>query len=348
MKINTALLSFGMSGSVFHAPFIYAHEGFHLAGAWERSKKRIEEKYPGTRSYATCEELLADDSIDLVVVNTPNNTHYDYTKKALLAGKHAIVEKPFTVTAKEGEELIQIARDQNKKLSVYHNRRFDSDHKTIWKVLNDHLLGDIVEAELHFDRYRIDLSPKQHKETAGAGTGSLYDLGSHLIDQALQLFGRPEAVFADILTLRPSSQVDDFFELLFYYPSKRVRLRCSYLVREPGPATIIHGVKGSFIKPRGDVQEAELQAGKTPGRPGWGKEDELTKGILHTETDGIVIRKKIESEAGNYMEYYDKMYHAIANDKPVPVSAEDAVDVIRVIKAAFLSRKYSKVVTLEF
>lgn len=346
--INTALLSFGMSGSVFHAPFIHAHKGFHLHGAWERSKKIIEEKYPGTKSYPTYEELLADPDIHLVVVNTPNYTHYEYTKKALLASKHVIVEKPFTVTVKEGEELIQIAKDQNKKLSVYHNRRYDSDYVTVAKVLKNGLLGEIVEAELHYDRYRLELSYKQHKENAGPGTGALYDLGSHLIDQALQLFGKPDAVFADILTLRPSSEVDDFFELLFYYSDKRVRLRCSYIVREPVSASVIHGRKGSFVKPRGDVQETELQDGKKPGRPGWGKEDDSTKGILHTESDDIVIRKIIASEKGNYMGYYEQMHDAIVNDKPVPVSAEDAVDVIRIIEAAFLSSQQQKVVRPEF
>src|SRR2546423_3691624 len=246
--INTALCSFGMSGWVFHAPFISVNPGFHLYGVLERSKNLAQQKYPGIKTFRTMEELLADSEVELVVVNTPNYTHYDYTKMALLAGKHVIVEKPFTINSKEGEELIKLANKQNKKLSVYHNRRFDSDFRTVRKILQQNLLGELVEAEIHYDRFKEELSPKIHKETPGPGTGSLFDLGSHLIDQALQLFGEPEQLFADIQIIRPNSKVDDYFEILFYYPHLRVRLKCSYLVREALPAYIIHGFRGSFIK----------------------------------------------------------------------------------------------------
>ena len=344
--INTAICSFGMSGWVFHAPFISTNPGFHFYAVWERSKNLAQEKYPNVKVYRTLEEMLADQSVELVVVNTPNATHYDYTKQSLLAGKHVICEKPFTVTVAQAEELIQIAATQNKQLSVFQNRRYDSDYKTIKSVLDQKLLGDIVEAEFHFDRYKEELSPKLHKETATPGTGSLYDLGSHLIDQALQLFGMPQALFADIAAMRPISQVDDYFELLFYYPSSRVRIKASYQVREALPGYVIHGSKGTFIKPKTDMQEAQLQSGMLPTEDGYGTEPETEKGLLHTEVEGKIIREYIPSLKGNYTDYYEGMYQAIRNNKQVPVTAEDGMKVIRIIEAAFQSSKERRVIDL--
>lgn len=264
--INTALCSFGMSGLVFHSPFLKVNPGFIFYGVWERTKNIAAEKYPGVKTYRSLEEMLKDDAVELVIVNTPNASHFEYASKALEAGKHVIVEKPFTISVDEGNKLIELAKKQDKKISVYHNRRFDSDYKTIKKVIEGNLLGELVEVEMHYDRYKEELSPKLHKETPGPGTGSLPDLGSHLIDQALQLFGIPEKIFADIQSLRPISQVDDYFELLLYYKKLRVRLKSSYVVREPLPGNILHGLKGSFIKPKTDVQEELLQAGNIPGK----------------------------------------------------------------------------------
>ena len=344
--INTALCSFGMSGWVFHAPFITVNPGFNFYAVLERSKNLAQEKYPGVKTYRTLEALLADDSVELLIVNTPNNTHYDFTKKALQAGKHVIVEKPFTITTGEANELIALAEKKNLKLTVYHNRRYDSDYKTIKKVLDKKLLGDIVEAELHFDRYKEELSPKIHKETPGPGTGSLYDLGSHLIDQALQLFGIPDKLFADIQPMRPISKVDDYFDILFYYEKLRVHLKASYSVREALPGYIFHGLKGSFIKPKTDVQEDMLKAGIMPGKSDWGKEPDSEKGLLHTEIDGKIIREYITSEQGNYGEYYDGVYEVIRNNKPLPVTAEDALNVIKIIEAAYKSNETKCVVYL--
>ena len=344
--INTGLCSFGMSGWVFHAPFIQVHQGFNLYSVWERTKNLAAEKYPGIKTFRTIEDMLADDSLELVVVNTPNYTHYDYAKKILQAGKHVIIEKPFTVTVAEGEELIALAAKQNKKISVYHNRRYDSDYKTVRKILGEGWLGNIVEAEIHYDRFKTELSPKQHKETPGPGTGCLYDLGSHLIDQALQLFGKPQAVFADIVVMRPVSKVDDYFELLLYYPSHRVRIKASYQVREALPGYVFHGTKGSFIKPKTDVQETMLQAGKVPGGSDWGVEPENEKGLLHTEKDGKIIKEYVPSLQGNYGEYYEGIFNAIRKNAGVPVSAEDGLKVIQIIEAAFKSSKEKCVIHL--
>lgn len=345
--INTALCSFGMSGWVFHAPFIVADTRFKLYAVWERTKDLAEQKYPGIKTYRTLEEMLTDDAVELVIVNTPNVTHYDYTKKALLAGKHVIVEKPFTVAVEEGGELIELALQQNKKLSVYQNRRYDSDYRTIKKILNENLLGALVEAEFHFDRYSEILSPKTHKEIPVKGTGALYDLGSHLIDQALQLFGMPAAVFADIRAARPISKVDDYFDLLLYYPDLRVRIKSSYQVREPLPGYILHGSKGSFIKAKTNIQEEALTAHQVPGSEGWGTEPDSERGLLHTDKDGKVTREYIPSETGNYADYYDGIYEAIRNDKEVPVTAEDGLKVIKIIEAAFKSSKEKKVIKIK-
>ena len=344
--IKTALCSFGMSGLVFHSPFLSINPGFNFYAVWERTKNEAQKKFPNVITYRTLDEMLSDELVELVIVNTPNYTHFEYAQKALQAGKHVIVEKPFTVTVKEAQQLIDLAKKQNKILSVYQNRRYDSDYKTIKKVLDKKLLGEVVEAEFHFDRYREELSPKQHKEVPGPGTGVLYDLGAHLIDQALQLFGWPSKLFADIRTIRPVSKVDDYFEVLLYYPNLRVRLKASYSVREALPGYIIHGLKGSFIKPKTDVQEALLQAGSIPGGADWGREPETEKGLLHTEIDGVEERKYIDSEQGNYDDYYSGIYEAIRNNKPVPVTAEEGMNVIRIIETAFESSEAQKVIQL--
>jgi predicted dehydrogenase len=344
--INTAILSFGMSGRLFHAPFLQLHEGFDFYAVWERSKNLAQEIYPAVKTYRTLEELLSDEAVELVIVNTPNYTHFEYAKKALEAGKHVIVEKPFVVNSTEGEELLALANQKSRLALPYQNRRWDSDFKTVKKIVDEEWLGRLVEAEFHFDRYKEELSPKQHKETPGPGTGALYDLGAHIIDQALHLFGYPQAVFADIRIIRPRSRVDDYFEVLLYYPDMRVRLHGSYLVREPLPSYILHGSMGSFIKWRADVQEADLQAGKTPGTPDWGIEPVTERGLLHTESGGEVIRESVPTLAGNYLDYFEGIYEAVRNGAIPPVTGRDGVHIIQIIEAAFKSSEEKRVITL--
>lgn len=345
-KIKTALLSYGMSGRVFHAPFLELHAGFELTGSWERSKKLIQNDYPQVKSYGSLEELLADE-IDLVIVNTPVETHYEYAKKALLAGKHALVEKAFTTTAAEAEELLAIAKEKNLKLTVYQNRRWDSDFKTVKQVVDQGLLGDIVEAEFHFDRYNPNLSPKMHKETANAGAGIIKDLGPHLIDQALYLFGYPDAVFADIRILREGSLVDDYMDILLYYPDKRVRLKAGFLVREAIVAYAVHGKKGSFLKSRGDIQEDVLKTGEKPNVTTWGTEPEDKAGLLHTEINGEVVRKTIPTLQGNYYDLFDGLYVSITQDKEEPVTAEDGIRTMKIIDAAIASSEQKRSIDLK-
>jgi scyllo-inositol 2-dehydrogenase (NADP+) len=344
--INTALCSFGMSGRVFHAPFVHTHPGFNLYSVWERSKNLAQQIYPAVKTERSLEALLADDEVELVVVNTPSITHFNYTKQALLAGKHVVVEKPFTATVQEAEELTALAAAQNRLLSVYHNRRYDSDFRTIKKVLDEGWPGELVDVSFHYDRYVPQLSPKPHKETPTPAVGCLYDLGSHLIDQALQMFGMPVKLFADMAANRPGSQVDDYFDIKLWYPSFRVTLKSSYFVREALPACQLHGKKGSFIKSRADVQEALLQAGAMPGGEGWGIEPETGRGLLHTERNGVVVKEWIPSERGNYGGYYEGLYEALVNGGPVPVTPQEGRNVIAVIEAAQKSWRQGAIVEL--
>lgn len=344
--INTALCSIGMSGVVFHAPFIINHSGYHLHSIWERTKNITTEKYPQAKQFRHLDEMLEDENIDLVVVNTPNVTHYEYVKKALNAGKHVVVEKPFAPSTANCEELISLAKEKNKILTVYHNRRYDSDFLAIKKLLDQKLIGKIKEAEFHYDRFDENLSYKLHKEINEKGTGCLYDLGSHLIDQALVLFGSPEYVFADIFNMRPVSKVDDYFEVLLYYNGFRVRLKASYQVREAIPAFVLHGDKGSFIKKRSDVQERNLLSGRMPDEKDWGTELETSAGILNTEINGELIRERVISPQGNYMNFYDKLYNSICNNEPLPVTAEEGMSVIKIIEAAIKSSEEKKVIKL--
>ncbi len=344
-KIRTALLSYGMSGKVFHAPFLHIHPGFELVGSWERSAKKIADDYPEARSYDTLEKLLFD-NIDLVIVNTPVATHFEYAKKALLAGKHVLVEKAFTTTVAEAEELKALAEEKGLKLAVFQNRRWDSDFKMVRNIVESGLLGHIVEAELHFDRYNPQLSPKTHKETLNDGAGILKDLGPHLIDQALTLFGMPGSLFADIRTTRDKSLVDDYIDILLFYPEFRVRIKSGFFVMEPVPSYIFHGKKGSLLKPRGDVQEDDLKAGIKPSEANWGFELEEKDGILHYEENGIVIKKKVSAPAGNYYDFFDALYNAIAENKPVPVTAQDGVNVMKIIEAATESSLRKETITI--
>lgn len=344
--INTGLLSFGMSGRVFHAPFLTVHPGFKLKAVVERSKKTAAQLYPGITSYNAVEELLADKEIQLVVVNTPVDTHFEFVKQALLAGKHALVEKAFTTTVAEAETLRDLAKQKGLSLTVYQNRRWDSDFKTVQHVLQQNWLSEIVEAEIRFDRYNPALSPKAWKETGSAGTGVLMDLGSHIIDQALTLFGVPQAVSADLRKTREHSLIDDNIDILLYYPDKRVRLHAGMFNREALPGYVLQGRNGSFLKPRADVQEDTLKEGVVPNTTTWGTEPAEKAGMLHTEINGVVERKTVPTLKGNYYDLFEGVYQSVAHGKPEIVPAQDGVNVMRIIEAAKQSSEQKEVVEL--
>jgi len=344
--IRTAILSFGMSGQVFHAPFLHQHPGFALLGSWERTRKQIADRYPGARSFDSLEAVLRESDVELVVINTPTYTHYEYAKRVLEAGKHAVVEKAFTTTAAEAIELQVLATRKNLKLAVFQNRRWDSDFQTVRSVVAEGRIGEVIEATLAFPRYDPKLSPKTHKEDPGPGAGILKDLGPHLIDQALVLFGVPEEVFADIAVTRPQSQVDDYFDVLLRYEYVHVHVKAGYFFREPLPGYVLHGRKGSFLKSRADVQESQLKAGMTPVSEGYGREPNAERGLLHTEFEGRVIRETIETLPGNYMDFYEGVYRSISANEPEPVTAQDGVNVMRILDAAVVSWEENRLVHL--
>lgn len=345
-QIKTALLSYGMSGKVFHAPFIELHPGFELVGSWERSKKLIQQDYPQVTSFESLDSILNDAAIELVIVNTPVATHFEYAKKALEAGKHILVEKAFTTTVAEAQELTDLANKNGLKLCVFQNRRWDSDFKTVQKIIKEEWLGDLVEAEFHFDRYNPLLSPKVHKETVNDGAGILKDLGPHLIDQALCLFGMPNAVSGDIRITRAHSLVDDWIDLTLFYDNFRMRLKAGFFVREAHPAYTIHGKKGSFLKARGDIQEDELKLGKKPNLQDWGSEAENLQGLLHTESKGKVIKEKTPTLQGNYYDLFDGLYQSIVQNSSEPVTGQEGVHVMKIIEAAIESNLTKKVINL--
>lgn len=344
--ISTALLSFGMSGKLFHAPFLEAHPGFLLSTVWERSQQVAQQMYPNIQTVLSLDEILQNPSIELVIINTPTSTHYEYAKQVILSGKHAVVEKAFTTTVEEATSLCQLAKENQVSISVFQNRRWDSDFQTVRSILKSGELGEIMEAEFHYDRFKEALSPKLHKETPQLGAGVVYDLGPHLIDQALVCFGFPQQIFADIRITRTGSKVDDYFEILLYYPNLRVRLKSGYFYREPIPAFTLFGKKGSFLKSRADVQENDLLANIPLQSDKWGMEPESEQGYLHTERNGSVIQEKVISEKGNYGKYYENIYQHIRNHAPLDVTGEDGICVMKIIEAAYQSNQEQKVIAL--
>lgn len=337
-SIKTALLSYGKSGKVFHGPLLKVHPGFEVIKIWERTKSEAAALFNKSRIVRTLEEVLQDESLELVVVNTPDITHFDYTKKALLAGKHVVVEKPFVVESAHGEELIALAKQLGLLLTVFHNRRWDGGFLTVRSVLEQKLLGRLVEYEAHFDRYR-NFVPSVWKETVAGGSGTVRNLGSHIIDQVLCLFGKPSAVYGDIRKMREGSEVDDFFDIDLFYENTKVKLRGSYLVREPGPHFILHGTEGSFLKWGLDPQEDLLSAGHLPNEPNWGAEDEKHWGLLNTSLNGLHWQGKLETLRGNYSAFYTNLYEAIRGRAALAVKPEESLLGIKVIEAAFESAK---------
>jgi predicted dehydrogenase len=348
--VKVGLCAFGMSGKVFHAPFLKEHPGFFISGIVERSKEESKEKYPEATIYRSVEEMLNNADIDVVVVNTPVQTHFEYAKTALNAGKNVIVEKPFTVTLEEAEDLVKLADEKGLFLSVYQNRRFDRDYLQVQKIIQGNTLGKLKEVEMRFDRFRTEASGKQHKENPEQmGSGSLHDLGSHLIDQATQFFGYPQKLFADIFSMKGKQFANDYFEILLYYPDDlRVRLKSSVFSKEAHYAYILHGDKGSFLQERTDDQENELVAGVIPeyGKE-WTKPLKETDGILNfinenSETERFLI----SSEAGNYMNYYQQIYEYIVFGYALPSSGNEVIQNMRIIEAAEESAKEEKIINL--
>lgn len=336
--IRSALVSFGISSKTFHAPFLTTMPEFELVAVVERNSELSKEKYPWITVYKNIEDLLKDDRIELVVITSPNETHFPYAKMVLEAGKNVVVEKPFTNTSAEAMELVELTKKSGKVCSVYHNRRYVADYLTMKDILQKKLLGDLHEFEAHYDRYRPD--PRTYglwREKPTPGSGVFYDLGSHLVDQALQLFGPPKYIIADIRKQKPYSVVDDYFDVRLDYGFLKVLVKSGMLVREMGPRYMMHGTKGSFIKYGEDPQEELLKAGELPVGPEWGKEPESQFGLIHTEIDGKVIREIYPSVQGGFGAYYKNLYKSIREGAPVLESPANGYNVIRIIELAFES-----------
>jgi len=345
-RIGVGIASFGMSGKVFHAPLLTHHENFRLVRIIERSTSDASSLYPNSTVSRSIDDLLTDSDVELVVVNTPDQTHFELAKRCLEAGKHVVVEKPFTQTVEQGEELIRLAGKNGKVLTVFQNRRWDGDFLTVRRIIERKLLGQLVDFESRYDRYRNYIQAGTWKERQSSGSGLLYNLGSHMIDQAMVLFGVPVAVTAHLKTMRTGGEVDDWFDVRLHYDDVNVAIRSSYLVREAGPRFVLHGTKGSFVKYGIDPQEEALKQGLAPGGAHWGKESQEWWGLINTEIDGASKKATVETRPGNYSAFYDSVFNRITAGAPLAVTPQEALNVIRVIETAKRSEQTKQTVFL--
>jgi scyllo-inositol 2-dehydrogenase (NADP+) len=337
-KIQTAIVGFGLSGKAFHAPFIHVHQGFDLKQVVERHRSESKKIYPDVQVVRSLEEVLQNPEIDLVVVASPNTVHFDHVKRCLEAGKHVVVDKPFMNTTLECDAIIQLSWKLGKKVFVYQNRRWDGDFLTIQKIIKSGVLGDLQYFEAHFDRYNPHRTRAAWRDEDLPGSGLLYDLGPHLIDQALQLFGTPLDLSADIRKEREGSQVDDYFRLSFEYDGLSVVLTAGMLVEDHELRYILHGSNGSYIKYGLDPQEALLRKGEMPGGKDWGKEDPEFNGLITIDDESEDIDGVIETLPGNYMAFYDNVYSVLTQGAEQAVRPEEARAVIHMIEKAFESQ----------
>jgi scyllo-inositol 2-dehydrogenase (NADP+) len=335
--IGVGLVGYGMASRVFHAPVIEAVPGLHLKKIVERHGDASRGRHAGAETVREFDEVLADEGVELVVIATPNESHFDLARRALLAGKHVVVEKPFTNTSAEARELTELSRSQNKLISAHQNRRWDGDFMTVRKILEGGLLGRLVEYESHYDRYRNAPRPGAWREDEGPGSGILYDLGAHLIDQSLVLFGLPAEVVADVQTQREFAKATDSFDVLLRYDELKVTLKATMLAREPGPRFLLHGTEGSFVKHGLDPQEDALKLGQSPTSEGWGEEPEERWGTINTQVSGVHFRGCVETFAGRYTDYYRNVTDAIRGRAELIVKPEEAANTIRIIELALES-----------
>lgn len=343
-NINVAILGFGLSGSTFHAPLINSISGLNLTHVLSRQVDKINQLYPQVTVVQDIEQILSNPNIDLVVNTLPNPQHYTVTKQCLLAGKHVIVEKPFVTEIIHGEELIDLAHQNNLLLSVYHNRRWDNGFITLKKQLPQ--LGDIYLCEAYFDRYRPEVNFAKWREQDILGSGVLFDLGSHLIDQALSLFGMPIKIHADLAKQRPNAKSHDYFLLTMIYDNLRVILGSHSVCAAPRPIVAAYGTNGSYVKHGLDPQEAMLRNMLTPSMAEYGIENIEQAGTHTSSYEGILTSTSIPSEKGCYQEYYQKIYDALTSGTNNPVSASEGLNVIRIINAALDSHHQQIVITL--
>jgi scyllo-inositol 2-dehydrogenase (NADP+) len=334
-EIKTGLLSYGMSGKLFHAPFLQAHQGFELSAVVERTTKQAYQKYSELISYDSVDALLTDQNIELVVVNTPNSTHFEFALKAIHHNKHVLVEKPFAVTSSEAKILYHEAEKNNRQVLAFQNRRYDSDFLSVKQVLDSGKLGQLIEAHFRFDRYKLTPSLKNAKESSIPGSGLLYDLGPHLLDGVISLFGSPLLWRKNLGHFRPQTKVDDYANIHLSYPDQlQVFITASLLVADEQPAFILHGTKGSYIKQRADVQEQQLIAGMNVNNASFGAEEAGMEGILTTLSEnGAKKSAKIASEKSSYINLFNQVYKTIRDGKRYSITAAQIIKQLEILEA---------------
>jgi scyllo-inositol 2-dehydrogenase (NADP+) len=333
-EIRCGVVGFGLAGRIFHCAVISATPGLELAAIVERSGGDAAAAYPGTRVFRSLDALLADGEVDVVVLATPNATHFPFARQCLQAGKHVVIDKPFTVSSEEAADLIALASERGRLLTVYHNRRWDGDLLTVQRLLATSALGRMIAFESRFDRFRPQRNTHAWREH-GRGAGILYDLGPHLIDQALTLFGAPAAVYAEIRAERPGGDADDAFDLRLYYSGLAVSLHASCLSPLPMTRFLLRGTEASYRKLGLDPQEDRLRAGDLFHTEPWGVEPESAWGALtYSESDGAVRTQPVPTEAGDYRGFYANLREALAGRAPLAVSPVDAWRTIRLLELA--------------
>jgi scyllo-inositol 2-dehydrogenase (NADP+) len=331
VTIRVGVAGYGLGGATFHGPFVQSVDGLELVAVSTSDPARAP---PGVRRHDRADTLVVDPDIDLVVVTTPNPTHFPLAAAALEAGKHVVVDKPFAVTSAEAWTLRDLAARRGRLVVPFHNRRWDGDFLTVKALIEAGRLGQVMLYEVYWDRFRAERRAGW-KDRPDRGVGLIWDLGPHLIDQAMVLFGRPDSILSDLETQRHDSDVNDYFQFTFRYGRMRVVAGCSTLVVQPRPRFSIHGTKGSFVKFGLDPQEAALKAGERPGDPGFGEEPEDQWGLL-TLVDGS--RERVPTQPGRYVDFYRGVLAAIETGAPLPVQASDAAEGMTIIEEAVGAR----------
>jgi len=350
-RFKVGLIGFSIGGHVFHAPFIAANPGLELykvTARKEAQQQMLAERYPTAIGVLSADAIIQDPAVDIVVLATSNDVHFSLAKAALEAGKHVLVEKPFTITTAEADLLIALAQEKGLLLSVHHNARFHSDFKTVQKVLASGRLGRVTNYEARYDRFRNFLRPGAWREANLPGSGIHYDLGAHLIDQALQLFGAPDAVFADLRVMRDHAEAIDDFEIILSYPRLKVSLKGQMLAKEPTARYAIYGMQGCFVKYGTDPQEDLLRAGVNPqDYPNWGQEPAEIQGLLSVLENGQDIAEHVVSERGTGQDFYANIVATLMGEAELFIKPEQARDVIRILELAEQSWKEQRVLSLQ-
>jgi len=341
--IRVGLIGYGYASKTFHAPLIAGTLGMELAAIASSDESKVKTDWPGVRVVAEPRHLFNDPTIDLIVIPTPNDTHFPLAKAALEAGKHVVVDKPFTVTLSQARELDALARSMGRVLSVFHNRRWDSDFLTLRALLAEGTLGEVAYFESHFDRFRPQVRDRW-REQAGPGSGIWYDLGAHLLDQALTLFGLPVSLTVDLAQLRPGAKATDYFHAVLHYPQRRVVLHGTLLAAAESARYIVHGSRGSYVKYGLDPQEERLKNGERPPQEDWGYD--MRDGVLSRAEGDEIVEETWLTRPGNYPAYYAGIRDALNGSGENPVPASQAIQVMELIELGIESAKHRSTLNL--